>query len=668
MPFLLGALVWLFRGTASIRNISMKRILIALVFLILGSLSTTAQNAREAAVADAMGYVIAGDWTKAARAARPAGQVGQDIVEWHRLRAGNGRFSDYSDFLNRRDDWPGLPLLRKKGERSIPRGANADRVLAFFDGNAAQTGVGALRLAAALNDKGRSDDADAVLVTAWRELSMGKDEHEAFLSRHGSVLKDHHRARADMLLWRGLTSEADRMADQLGTGYTALVAARIGLIKRQKGVNELIDKVPASLADDPGLAHDRFKWRVAKGLDAGAIELLVSQSGSAEMLGQPESWGHHRRRLARQMMRDGRAKLAYQLAANHFVTEGDHFIDLEWLAGFIALRGLEDPAKALEHFRHFRAGVQTPISLGRAGYWEGRALEALGKGEEARAAYAFGAEFQTSFYGQLAAEKAGLPMDARLTGRETYPDIRTGPHGDSTVLAAALLFHGAEYPLLFTRFTRHLAEVLSDEEKGGLAQLALDLDEPYAAVYVAKYAAKSGLVLHGPYFPVTDILNRDMEVPQELVLAIVRRESEFYPASVSGVGARGLMQLMPKTGAAMAKRLGLRFSLERLIDEPAFNARLGSAYLADLINNEVGRYYPFVAAGYNAGPSRPRKWTRLYGDPRRSVEAAVDWIEYIPFRETRNYVMRVMESMAVYRARLSGEVSELRLTQDLLGK
>ena len=643
----------------------MKRILAGLVFLILTTLGAPAQTNREAAVANAMGFVISGDWNDAKQAARPAGQVGQDIVEWHRLRAGVGTFSEYLDFLDRRSDWPGLPLLRKSGENSIPRGAKSDPVLAYFRNDAPQTGIGALRLAAALPE---SDKADAVIVAAWRELSMGESVHDAFLARHGAILKDHHRTRQSMLLWRGLTSEAKRMNDLVGAGHRALAAARIGLIKRQNGVNDLIAKIPASLADDPGLAHDRFQWRVAKGLDDGAIEIMLSQSTSSAALGQPESWAHHRRRLARQMMRDGRAKQAYRLAANHFVADGDHFIDLEWLAGFIALRGLNDAETALRHFQKFRAGVQTPISLGRAGYWEGRALELLGRPEAAKAAYEFGAEFQTSFYGQLAAEKAGIPMDPMLTGRETYPDIQASPHGDSTVLIAALLFHGADYPLLFTRFTRHLSEILNDQEKGGLAQLALDLDEPYAAVYMAKYAAKNGLVLPRPYFPVTEILSPEMEVPQELVLAIVRRESEFYPASISKVGARGLMQLMPKTGAAMAKGLGLQFSLERLIDDPAFNARLGSAYLANLINDEVGRYYPFVAAGYNAGPSRPRKWARLFGDPRKSVEAAVDWIEYIPFRETRNYVMRVMESMAVYRARISGEVSPLRLSQDLVGK
>ena len=322
---------------------------------------------------------------------------------------------------------------------------------------------------------------------------------------------------------------------------------------------------------------------------------------------------------------------------------------------------------ALKHFFAFRATVETPISLGRAGYWEGRAHEALGQTEEAQLAYAFGGEYQTSFYGQLAAEKAVLPMDPLLTGGETYPDIRDSQYARGSVLQAALLFQMAGHPLLFTRFTRHLAEILTPQERGALAQFALDLGEPFAALYMAKYAADSGIVLMRPYFPVTDIANGDLSVSEELTLTIARRESEFYPFSTSPAGARGLMQLMPRTGKAMAKKLKVKYEADRLLSDPAYNARLGSAYLADLVE-EFDGYYPFVAVGYNAGPSRAKKWVDLFGDPKRSVEDAVDWIEHIPFRETRNYVMRVMESLAVYRARLSGEISPLRLSQELVGR
>ncbi len=646
----------------------MKSAVIGLILLVTSALGAVAQQSvAGAALARAMVAVEAGDWAQAARDVAPAGQIGRDIVTWSRLRAGDGAFDEYIAFLKRRDDWPGLALMRKMGEANIPAIANPDQVIAYFAPQDPRTGTGALRLAAAYAAKGARGDAQAEIVRAWRSLSLTKEEEDAFLAKYAKLLAKHHRARQDMLLWRDLASEAERLNGLVGSDYRKLAQARIGLIKGAKGVGALIGAVPARLKNDPGLAYARFQWRLRNKLPDGAIALLMARSTSVKSLGKPEAWSNRRRALARQLMRDGQPKKAYAMAAHHFLTEGADFKDLEWLAGFIALTDLNDPATALRHFQRFRAGVDTPISLGRAGYWEGRAQEALGNGEAAGAAYAFAAEYQTSFYGQLAAEKAGIAMDARLVGRESYPDFRTTPHGDSSVLKAAELFHEAGFPLLFTRFTRQLAEILSAQERGALAQLALDLDEPYAAVYLAKYAARSGDVLMRPYFPVTDILSSHMPVPPELTLSIVRRESEFYPGATSPVGARGLMQLMPKTGKAMAKRLNVPFQLDRLITDPAYNADLGSAYLGKL-QEEFGPYYPFVAAGYNAGPSRPKRWMQQFGDPRRSPEAAVDWIEHIPFRETRNYVMRVMESLAVYRARLSGKTGPWRLSRDLMGR
>jgi soluble lytic murein transglycosylase len=487
------------------------------------------------------------------------------------------------------------------------------------------------------------------------------------LARFGPVLVNHHRARQDMLLWREQTTAAARLNPLVGTAYGHLAAARIALIQnKSSGLGKLIKAVPKNLRSEPGLAFARFKWRLRNKQFDGAIELLREISTSKKALGRPQAWANDRRRLARDLMRDGKAQAAYEVASAHFLTEGEDYNDLEWLSGFIALSDLNDPQKALVHFRRFRANVATPISLGRAGYWEGRALEALGDQEGAQLAYAFAGEYQTSFYGQLAAEKAGMEMDPALLGQEKYPDIRKIHAGQSSVLRAAILFHEAGHPLLFTRFARQLAEILTPQEQGALAQLALDLNENYAALYLAKYAAKSGDVLVRPYFPTPDIVHPGMSVPPELTLAIARRESEFYPVSVSPVGARGLMQLMPGTAKDMAKVLNVSFELGRLTSDPEYNARLGSAYLGKLMQDFDG-YLPFVAIGYNAGPSRVKRWRTLFGDPRRSPEAAVDWIEQIPFRETRNYVMRVMESLTVYRARLSGKTAPLRLSRELVG-
>lgn len=646
----------------------MKNTLVGLILLIYSVLGVGAQpRAEVAALAAAMEAVQVEDWAQAAELVAPAGQIGRDIVAWYRLRAGAGDFADTIDFLRRRADWPGLALMRKASEATIAETAPAAAVIAYFVELAPRTGIGALRLAAAYERTDRGASAKAAIVRAWRTLPLTRSVEAKYLAAYSPVLLNHHRARQDMLLWRGLSDQAARLNPLVGSAYATLARARIGLIGNRRGLTALIKAVPVSLADDPGLAYARFDWRAKNGQQAGAIDLLLARSVSAAALGRPGAWADRRRKLAHRLMRDGKAQKAYDVAANHYLGAGRNYKDLEWLAGFIALTELKDPAKALVHFRRFRAAVETPISLGRAGYWEGRAHTALGDREAARAAYEFGAEYQTSFYGQLSAEKAGIPMDERLTGAETYPDFLASPHGQGSALRAAMLFQAAGYPLMFARFSRQVAESLDDRDRGSLAQLALDLDQPSAAIRIAKYAALSGVILMRPYYPVVDIAGSQFDVPAELTLAIMRRESEFFPVTTSPAGAQGLMQLMPNTARAMAKKLNISFSLQRLGSDPDYNTTLGRAYLDELMQ-DTGGYFPFVVAGYNAGPSRPKSWARRYGDPRRSVEAAVDWVEQIPFRETRNYVMRVMESLAVYRARLSGRVSPLRLGRDLVGR
>lgn len=638
--------------------------LIVLTSLALGHVQAQ-DGAASAALASAMEAMRDGDWEAAGAHAAPAGRVGRDVIEWHRLRAGLGSLTDYLAFLQRNPDWPGLPLMRRKGEAAIGRDAPPDQVVAFFAQQPPQTGTGALRLARAQNALGDTGDAAAGIVMAWRSFAMSKSEADTYLARYADLLKPHHEARLDMLLWRGRLGEARRMLPLVGKDWQALAQARIALRDDQAGVDALIEAVPKALRDDPGLAFERFQWRIRKGRSADAVSLLLERSTSAQKLGQPQYWANWRRILARQMMRDGDGVTAYRLASRHHLVEGSQFADLEWLSGYLALRYLDDPKAALAHFQSFRVAVETPISLGRAGYWEGRAHEALGQPEAARAAYEFGGEYQTSFYGLLAAEKAGLDMDPALTAaQETYPDWQNADFADSSVLRAALLLlQAAERPLA-KRFLVHLAETLDRTELGQLAELALSLGEPHIALMIAKQAARQGHVLPKAYFPLHDLAREDLPVAPELALSIARRESEFNPEVSSGAGARGLMQLMPRTAKAMAGELELDYEGDRLLSDWRYNARLGAAYLAKL-QAEFGASYVLIAAAYNAGPSRARSWSDAFGDPRSGQVDVVDWIEHIPFRETRNYVMRVMESLLVYRARLSGKVQPLKLATEL---
>ena len=617
-----------------------------------------------AAFAAALKAVSESDWDSALTRVRPAGSVGKDLVQWHRLRAGQGTLAEYAAFLARHSDWPGLPLMRKKGEAAISARTPDKDVIAYFNNHAPQTGHGVLELARAQESVGQSGEAAADVVWAWRTFALTKSEHAAFVARYKNLLAPHHVARLDMLLWRGRFSDAGRVIPLVSDGWQALAKARIALRRSKGNVDTLIAAIPKDLQSNPGLAYERFYWRARKGRSADAVALLLERSTSAESLGEPKYWANRRRSLARQMMREGDGVTAYRLASSHHLQEGSDFADLEWLSGYLALRYLNDPKTALAHFQSFRVAVKSPISLGRAGYWEGRAYEAMKDAGSAQASYAFGAEYQTSFYGLLAAERAGLSMDTALTGAEVFPDWRQASFMSSSVLKTALLLYQAGEKSLAKRFFLQVAEQLSRTELGQLADLALALQDPHIALMIAKQGARRGIVLPRAYYPLHDLLKEKLPVDPELVLAIARRESEFNPVVESGVGAKGLMQLMPQTAKAVAKSLELDFEVGQLLTDWHYNVRLGTAYLAEL-QEEFGKSPILISVGYNAGPHRARRWITAFGDPRSAGVDVVDWIEHIPFRETRNYVMRVAESLPVYRARLSGRTPPLSLSKEL---
>ncbi|MCB1331883.1 MAG: lytic transglycosylase domain-containing protein, partial [Maritimibacter sp.] len=509
-------------------------------------------------------------------------------------------------------------------------------------------------------------EAMAEAIRGWTSFSLSREEEDQFMVDWPKTLAQYHWARMDMLLWRGLSDQAKRQLPRVDDAHKALANARIGLRESEDGVDGLISRVPAALADDPGLAYERFLWRATKGRNDSAIELVLERSGSAASLGDPERWAGRRLDLARWAMRADKPKTAYALASQHrLAADSDERNALEWLAGYVALRKLGDAETALRHFQAFHESVETPISVSRAGYWQGRALEALGRKEEAQAAYARAGKHQTAFYGLLAAEKAGLTLDPALAGAQTYPGYEQAAFWTNSNMQAARLTLAAGERYLARRFAVHLSESLDATSLGQLMQWAEDQDAPYLQLSLAKYAiVYHGRVYNRPYFPNPDIGSGNPGVPRALELSIARRESEFNPGVTSGVGAMGLMQLMPGTAKDMAKRLEIAYEPGKLHDGFAYNTRLGSEYLAYLIE-KFGQNPVLIAVGYNAGPGRASQWIEQLGDPRAANVDIVDWIEAIPFEETQTYVMRVTESLPNYRARRTGESGPVRFTDEL---
>lgn len=606
------------------------------------------------------------DWQGAAAAAQGAGAVGADIVQWQRLRAGEGLLGEYEDFAARRPDWPGLALMRQKGEIAVARSSTPERVVGYFGGAAPATGGGAVALVRALSALGRGTEAEAEAVRAWEALSFEVGDEADLLALYPQALGRVHLARLDRLLWDDKRGEAKRMLPRVSPGWQALAAARMGLRADVDGVTALVKAVPADLAGDPGLAYERFVWRMRKDLTEEATALILERSVSAQLLGRPEAWAERRAVLARALFRAGKAQAAYKVAARHHLEAGSDYADLEFVAGFVALRGLGDAQTALTHFQRLEAAVQTPISVSRALYWQGRALEAKGDAEAAREVYGAAARHQTAYYGLLAAERLGLTLDAGLLAQDRPADWREAGFARSSVLEAALLLVKAGDRTLAKRFFLQVAEGLNPGELAQLADLALTVHEPHIAVLIGKQAAERGVIIPRAYFPVTEMVPDGLAVSRALALSIARRESEFDPAARSKAGARGLMQVMPATAEHMAPKLGLPYAVGRLTSDPAYNAAMGSGYLRQLVD-DFGPSVAMIAAGYNAGPGRPKRWITEFGDPRLPDVDVVDWVETIPFAETRTYVMRVSESVVIYRARLKGVAGLVRLTSELKG-
>ncbi len=605
-------------------------------------------------------------WVFAQAEATASGPVAEGIIEWSRLRAGAGTFADYQAFAARHANWPGMDLLRRRAEDTLAE-APAAQVIGWFAAASPQTGQGVLTLIAALQSQGRDTEARQVAANSWRNLKLTAAEEAAFLARYGDLVAPLHNRRAQAMLDRGEPAQAQRLLPLLDPSPRAQVAARIALQRRGAGVDRLINEIPDDQRDSAGLDRDRAVWRWRNSMEDGAAQIVLDRSDDAQSLGDPAIWAAVRAQLARFYLRKGDARLAYKLAARHRMQPGgSDWADLEWLAGYAALR-LGDAPVALDHFTRVADHVGAPISLARAQYWRGRALEVIGQIGAANDAFREGARWQTAYYGLLSAERLDLPLDPAFSQPAPLPDWHGAAFTLGDVYQAAVALHEVGAEDLARRFLLHLEESEPADQIAPMAAMAQDWDDAYLALSLAKRAANSGDVLVPAYYPLPALETTDLGVPEELALSIARRESEFDPAVISSAGARGLMQLMPGTAQLMAPVIGEPFDAARLTTDPTYNARLGGAYLAKL-RAEFGTSPVLVAAGYNAGPGRSRRWIAEQGDPRLADVDVVDWVEMIPFNETRNYVMRVAESLPVYRARLGQpDQGPVRFTDELRG-
>ena len=580
-------------------------------------------------------------------ASRASDPVLVDVITWMRMKDDwRAPFHDILGFMETRPEWPSQDMLRRNAEDVMPDDLKSGDVITHFALWPPLTDRGVLRHIEALVDTGREDEARAAVLDAWQHHTFKAAGERAFLRKYGSWLQpENHRERVDRLIWQGDTAAARRILTRLDDdGLAALGEARIRLKNREWGVDAAIARVPAHLIDDEALLFERVDWRLGRGRHDAALELVLRLPHD---IGQPDRWALQRLRIAGELMVRGDMSGAYDVVADHRRLHGAFHHRAEWLAGWIALRHLDDPVTALEHFSRFHDQVSMPISLARGAYWSARAAEASGDEPLANDWFNRAAEHPQAFYGQLAAMRQGIHLTL-----PTPPVIDRTAADDGLFLIVRRLTEVREWRLAET-FLQHMARTaVKAADLEVIAATALDLDLPHAAVRVAKAAAKQGVVMPAAGYPVI-ALPETRGIDADLVLAVINRESEFNRRAISGSAAYGLMQLRLATARATAARLGVETSRELLLGNSRHNIRLGTAYLRRLISNYRGSLVLALAA-YNGGSGNVGKWIRRSGRPDDPHVDAIDWIESIPYRETRNYVQRVIEAMQVYRM-LRGE-------------
>lgn len=590
-------------------------------------------------------------WTALSRLDRSPREASlETVLTWMRLEDPSARadFSEIADFLADRRAWPRRRNLVRRAEQLMTGDEPLAARLAWFTGNPPISGDGYLKWIAALKETG---DAAAVAKAArktWSHARFTASQQKQFLREyHGSLGPDDHWRRMDRLLWLGATGPARAMMRLVTPDQRRLAQARLHLRAMSAGVDGAVKRVPMALQSDPGLIYERLRWRHRKGLKDEALELLWDSPETPEF---ETLWWKERSRQVRYALDSGRLEDAYLLAAGHAQRKGATFADAQWHAGWIALRYRDKATEAAGYFTDLHTRVKTPISQARAAYWAGRALESSGAETAAQHWYARAALHQTTFYGQLAARKVPSSIQ-RLPSAPTPEAAIPTSDGIRELVEIAVALSEIKREKLARGFFREAARAaMSRDEAVWIAATARSLGYLDIGVYTARRAARSGHILSDAGYPLIDVPRQDAPEPA-LTLAVIRQESGFDEAARSRVGALGLMQLMPATARNVSQSLNIPYGHGRLTVDPDYNMRLGSRYLKTQIDRFGGEYVLALAA-YNAGPHRVERWLKERGDPRTGAVDMIDWIERIPFAETRNYVQRVLEAMQVYRLRL----------------
>lgn len=595
------------------------------------------------------------------------------LVRWLTIRAAarDLGFDRAVAIIQQHPTLPTPTVLRRRLEYLLfAENRDPGTVRAFFAEQRPISGEGKLALARALFAAGDRTGGTAWLRDAWREDPLMEDTESTVMVEFGGLLtRADHKYRADKLLYAEDATRGLRAAQRAGDDVVALARARIALFAKNGDPTKLLAAVPLGLRNDPAYLYTQAKIARRAGDDATAARILSSAPKEAAAIVDPDEWWVERRLVARELLDLGDAKTAYKIARDAAPPEDDNKrSEQQFTAGWIALRFLGDARTAQQHFAKIAEGQSHPATIARGFYWQGRAAEALGNNAGARSQYQVAANYPTAYYGLIARARLGL----------TAMSVREAPAPSAAQRAAFSRDEGVQiFKLLLQLGERDLAMALASDlserlpdaaSLGLLADIAEGQRNARAMVVIGKNALNRGIPLEADAYPTIGIPSYrpiGPDVDRAVVYAIARQESMFNAAVVSRAGATGLMQVMPATGRTIAKREGVPFDVKSLHNNPMVNVQFGAAELRSLLDN-YDNSYVLTFAAYNGGRGSVAKWVAAYGDPRDPAIDPIDWVERIPFSETRNYVQRVMENAQVYKTRFGGR-GTLQIEADLRG-
>ena len=579
-----------------------------------------------------------------------------NFIQWrHLLTKGNkASFYDYMTFIKDNENYPRINRIKYLAEHKLSTDKiSPKKIINWFGGDEPLSGFGKLILGESFILKGDIDKGTSLIKNGWVTAELSRSDMKFFRKKFKKYLNaNDYIKRADYLAWENKYWDLKRMLRYLPKDYQLLYTARQILMSKSYGVDKAISSVPQKLKNDAGLNYDRLKWRRKRGRVDSSLEILLKIKNDKNYLVRPDKWWKERAIISRSLIYKKKYETAYKISSNHALEKGPEFAEAEWMSGWIALSFLDDPILAIDHFNNFYQNVGYPISLSRGAYWLGKSYEKIGDKKQSNEWYKEATKYLTTYYGQLAHLKIAPNEKFELSKQqEISEDYKKYFYKNDLIKIIHLLDE-----LNKDKYTKSILKHIANDnvEKGSeilAAELASNISRYDFAIQISKLASYEKRFHNDFNYPMISTPNyvNGRKIPETaFILSIIRQESEFDMTAHSHAGAQGLMQLMPYTAKLVAKQAKLPYAKSRLTSDPEYNINLGSHYIAGLILQYDGAY-PFATAAYNAGPKRVKYWKKINKNPQKKQIDYVDWIELIKFKETRNYVQRVMENYNVYR-------------------